>query len=133
MDALVAVEAHEVEPAAILLRASHGAQERLVLVEAAVPDAPFDLLQGLPDDPAGSHGEVAGLAAPLGALGDAHGVARALEQGPRVLLHVTVVVGGVGEADGVPPVLFAVPPSVPHHEDYPGHSPVIRSTGDLKI
>ncbi len=133
VDALIAEEAHEVELALILLRTLNGAQERFVLVEAAVPDAPVDLLQGLPDDPAGPHGEVAGLAAPLGALGDADGVAGALEQGPRVVLHVAVVVGGVGEADGVTPGLLAVAPSVPHHEDYPGHPPVIRSIGDLKI
>jgi hypothetical protein len=133
VDALVAVEAHEVETAIMRPAMIDGFQEGSVLVEAVVPDAPVDLLEGLPDHPASAHGEMAGFAAPLGALGDADGVARTLKHRPLVLLHVSVVVGGVGEADGVPPVLLRVAPSIPHHEDEPRHSPVIWSTVDLKI
>ncbi len=74
MDALIAVEPHEMEPTITHLEPPDCVQQHLVLVEAPVRYAAVYLLQGLPDDPACPHGQVTGLAATLGALGDTDGV-----------------------------------------------------------
>ena len=98
-----------------------GAQlyQRGKLIEFTCLDALGDADQILGDHPAGADVQVADLAVPHLAFGEADGKAAGVEQGARKASPEPVPDRGGSQLDGVSFALAPVPPAVQNHQDNP--------------
>ncbi len=102
VDALVLEQAQQVQAAAVGLPVIDEALPQVPGPDAAVRQPVVQAFQLLDDDAAGPHVQVADFAGALVAVGQAHGFAGGVQQGPGIFLFVPVDVGGAGRQNGVP-------------------------------
>ena len=119
VDPAGAQQPDQVEGPAGLPQAGAQLYQRGKLIEFTRLDALGDADQILGDHPAGADVEMADLAVPHLALGEADGEAAGVEQGAGKASPEPVPDRGGGQLDGVSFALAPVPPAVQNHQDNP--------------
>ena len=121
VDALVLEKAEEVELGVVRLPLRNEALPLRALEELAGGESVVDALELLHHDAARAHVEVAHLGAALVAVGQAHGLAAAVEQAVRVARPYLVDHRRLGSEHGIPLASRVHSPSIADYQNYWSH------------